>query len=192
LLDGYFDHRPAVRHKEILWLLGRGARIYGAASMGALRAAEMDQLGMIGIGAIYRAYARGSLTGDDEVALIHALGDHGWRALSVPLVNVRATLCRALRLQVLRPSEARDVHLSAKSMHYSDRCWTSVLAALPSGRLAGFRTWVRDGSVDQKRSDALSCVRSALFDIVERPSPTPAPVRTAYLDALATECGVLL
>ena len=29
LVDGYFDHRPAVRHKEILLLLSRGVRVLG-------------------------------------------------------------------------------------------------------------------------------------------------------------------
>ncbi len=36
LIDGYFSQVPAVWHKEILWALHRGVRVYGAASMGAL------------------------------------------------------------------------------------------------------------------------------------------------------------
>ena len=55
IIDGYFNQVPAVWHKEILWAISRGIQVFGAASMGALRAAELDTLGMIGCGEIYRA-----------------------------------------------------------------------------------------------------------------------------------------
>ncbi|RUX68847.1 hypothetical protein EN904_03020 [Mesorhizobium sp. M7A.F.Ca.CA.001.07.2.1] len=50
LIDGLFESGPAVWHKEILFALDAGCRLLGAASMGALRAAECWQFGMIGIG----------------------------------------------------------------------------------------------------------------------------------------------
>ena len=50
ILDGYFERMAAVWHKEILVALGRGIAVYGAASMGALRAAELGPWGMIGVG----------------------------------------------------------------------------------------------------------------------------------------------
>jgi len=92
LIDGVFAMRPAVWHKEILLLLARGFRVIGAASMGALRAAELAPFGMIGVGAIFTAYARGRLTGDDEVAVTHAPVVLGSRPLSLAQVDVRATL----------------------------------------------------------------------------------------------------
>src|SRR5690242_12155833 len=56
LIDGSFAKVPAVRHKEVLWALSRGIAVYGAASMGALRAAELGRFGMRGHGLIYRWY----------------------------------------------------------------------------------------------------------------------------------------
>src|SRR5712664_931827 len=50
LVDGLFFDRLAVHFKEILLALDRGWEVLGAASMGALRAAELDQYGMIGLG----------------------------------------------------------------------------------------------------------------------------------------------
>ena len=44
LIDGQFEDRPAVRHKEILWALAQGIGMIGAASMGALRAAEIARI----------------------------------------------------------------------------------------------------------------------------------------------------
>ena len=71
-IDGVFERVPAVWHKEILFALSEGVHVYGAASMGALRAAELDAFGMRGVGTVYRAYADGVLEDDDEVAVAHA------------------------------------------------------------------------------------------------------------------------
>jgi hypothetical protein len=190
LIDGYFDHRPAVRHKEILLLLSQGARILGAASIGALRAAEMDGFGMAGVGAVYRAYALGRLTGDDEVALVHGTAELDWRALSVPLVDVRATLCGALRCRILNRLEAGALREAAAAIHYVDRSWEEILQSKPvsAGASERLRRWLPDGAVSLKRSDAIECLRAAARPAAA--SPTPAPVRTVFLDLLARECGL--
>ncbi|MET8826308.1 TfuA-like protein [Streptomyces sp. NPDC004610] len=97
IVDGYFHQTGSVRHKEILALLGSGVRVLGAASMGALRAAELDRFGMLGVGGVYADYRDGRLEADDEVTLLHSPGADGYRALSEPLVCVRATLAAAVR-----------------------------------------------------------------------------------------------
>jgi hypothetical protein len=191
LIDGYFDHRPAVRHKEILLLLSQGVRMFGASSIGALRAAEMHGFGMTGVGAIWRAYARGTIEGDDEVALIHASAERDWRALSVPLVDVRATLCRARRETVLRADEARALLRAAAAIHYIDRTWHLVLAG--SGlaeRLGAFAAWLRTNEVSQKNLDAKACIRAALRGANATAFERPRLVRSVFLDALARDCGL--
>jgi hypothetical protein len=186
LIDGYFDHRPAVRHKEILYHLAAGTRIYGAASIGALRAAEMDAFGMVGVGAIYGAFRRGSLTGDDEVALIHTPAERGWRALSMPMVDVRATLAAARRARIVAASEARALLEAAAAFHYVDRDWPAVLARAPH---PAFAAWLPSGAVDLKRRDATACLSLALSGTHPAP-PRPEFVRTIFFDALAKEVGV--
>lgn len=94
LLDGYYYAVPAVTHKELLYALEAGVRVLGAASLGALRAAEMASFGMEGVGEVYDAFASGALDGDDEVAVVHLGADRGYRATSVALVEVRAALER--------------------------------------------------------------------------------------------------
>lgn len=192
LIDGYFDHRPAIRHKEILLLLSRGVRIFGSSSIGALRAAEMQGFGMIGVGAVFGAYARGTIHGDDEVALIHAGADRDWRPLSIPLVDVRATLCRARRRDIIGREEARALLKAAASIHYIDREWRSVCAEAGGG--AGgraFENWLDKGAVSQKHDDALACMRAAIEQSAVE-GGRPQLVRTCFLDALARECGVTL
>ena len=193
LIDGYFDHRPAVRHKEILLLLSEGVSVYGAASIGALRAAEMAAFGMIGIGAIYQAYASGRIVGDDEVALVHAPAEWDWRPLSVPLVDVRATLCRALRERAVEAESARALIGAARALHYIDRTWDELIrsAALPSSKSDRLRDWVTRNQVDQKAIDARACLKAAAA-AAEAPKGAPPPmVRTRYVDALARERGAM-
>ncbi|MEV7304560.1 TfuA-like protein [Streptomyces clavifer] len=71
--------------------MGRGVHVIGAASIGALRAAELAPYGMLGVGSVYAAYHRGDITADDEVAVGQA-PDGQWEALTWPLVNLRSVL----------------------------------------------------------------------------------------------------
>lgn len=191
LVDGYFDHRPAVRHKEILLLLSRGIVVLGASSIGALRAAEMDSLGMIGVGAIYRAYASGRLTADDEVALVHGPAEWGWKPLSLPLVDCRATLHRAVRARILAPQEAREVMHAARSLHYADRDLPALLAitGLKPERRDSLLEWIGRCGSSQKRLDAIACLEAAKRGGFRTPQRPPM-VRTSLVRALAAECGL--
>ena len=96
IIDGYFEHVPSVAHKEVLWAMSRGIHVFGAASLGALRAAELLPFGMEGVGEIHAAYARGDLTDDDEVAVAHGLAAEGYRPVSEAMVNIRETLRRVV------------------------------------------------------------------------------------------------
>src|SRR5690606_13870764 len=69
LVDGQFEDRPPVRHKEIMWAMAQGIVVFGAGSMGAIRAAELHPFGMLGVGLIYRWYRRWPLAPDDAVAI---------------------------------------------------------------------------------------------------------------------------
>ena len=62
IVDGLFESVASVWHKEILLALEDGIAVYGATSMGALRAAELEPFGMIGIGTIFEAYRDGVYT----------------------------------------------------------------------------------------------------------------------------------
>src|ERR1700693_6209837 len=91
IIDGYFQSIPTVRHKEILWAMSRGIHVFGSASIGALRAADLVAFGMVGGGAIFEAYRDGVLEDDDEVAVAHALAENCYRTGSDAMVNIRAT-----------------------------------------------------------------------------------------------------
>lgn len=155
VVDGYFETVPAVWHKEILWAMSRGVRVYGAASMGALRAAELSHYGMVGVGEIFEAFASGALEDDDEVAVLHGPAEDGYRSLSDAMVNVRATLRRAAAGGVIPEATAARLTELAKRTFYQER---SIQRALREGAdldgIDALKRWLPTGRVDQKRIDA--------------------------------------
>lgn len=191
LLDGVFDEIPSIRHKELLMLLGQGVRLFGASSMGALRAAELHRYGMVGVGRIFRAFASGRLTGDDEVALAHAPAEFDWRPLSEPLVNVRATLQKAVRRRILRKDQARALLEAARRVFYRDRTWSGIIGeskgapALAEADLCAFVQWTAAEKVDLKMIDAMESVDLALSRSASPLGRHPMPPATSFTAALA-------
>ncbi|MFL5163208.1 MAG: TfuA-like protein, partial [Microvirga sp.] len=120
LIDGVFESEPSVWHHEILDAIDAGVAVYGGASMGALRAAELHARGMIGVGRIFEWYREGRITDDSEVALLHAGAEHAFRPLTVPLVNVRWAAECAQRQKVLRPAQAQSMVAAAAAIFYQD------------------------------------------------------------------------
>ncbi len=164
IIDGVFDQVPSVWHKEVLWAMSEGIHVFGSASMGALRAAELAAFGMNGVGEIFRAYQNGTLEDDDEVAVIHGTREDGFCALSDAMVNIRQTLLRAEAEGVLSPSARLGLERIAKELGYPERSYVHVLecagqSGLPVCELEAFRSWLPEGKVDQKREDALEMLR---------------------------------
>ena len=92
VIDGYFYSTPSLWHREILMAIDSGISVYGSASLGALRAAELTTYGMKGFGWVYERYLDESIDGDDEVSVLHQENQHRYRQLSIPLVNIRYNL----------------------------------------------------------------------------------------------------
>ena len=158
LIDGNFEHVAPVWHKEILYALTQGVQVFGAASMGALRAAECAPFGMVGIGEICRQYVEGRRVDDADVALIHGPAELGYLPLTLPLVNVDMTLGRLRERQLLPADEVAALGAAAAAVYYKDRTWTTIVerAALPAGTNRTRRAELLAAEfIDQKRIDAL-------------------------------------
>ena len=193
LIDGRFDSCASVWHKELLLLAATGTRVLGAASIGALRAVELDGLGMTGVGSIYRAYRCGLLTGDDEVALIHAPAEFGWRALTIPMVEVRAALCLGVRRKAWSIERAREIREEIHGIHFADRD-TDALAHMFATRprvLQLLLGLLEDPRVALKRRDAVQCIEIALEPPLERTAVPDIPL-TCFVQDLAERMGVSL
>lgn len=160
IIDGYFEGVPSVWHKEILWAIDQGIAVFGAASMGALRAAELQAFGMRGVGTIFEAFRDGLLEDDDEVAIQHGPAEIGYLPLSEPMVNIRATLEHALREGTIERQVSETLSAMAKASFYPERRWRTLLEhasaeGLNNEALKALEAWLPQGRVDQKRLDAL-------------------------------------
>jgi hypothetical protein len=133
IVDGVFHSHPAVGHSEILAALGAGWRIWGLSSMGAIRACEMDGLGMTGFGEVYKQFANDPDFSDDEVTLIHQ-AQEPYLPLSEPLIHIRQFLKQWTAENIITPAQEQHILSYLKNMWYGYRtldCLKKSLLALP-------------------------------------------------------------
>ncbi|MCW2248897.1 hypothetical protein M2352_004557 [Azospirillum fermentarium] len=165
IIDGYFECVPAVWHKEILHALSQGVAVFGAASMGALRAAELHPFGMTGVGAVFEAYRDGRLEDDDEVAVTHGPAELGYPVLSEAMVNMRRTIADAAADRCISPGTSIRLEALAKELPYRERTYGRLLAIAAEvgedpAELARFKSWLPTGRHDQKEEDARLMLRT--------------------------------
>jgi hypothetical protein len=129
-----------------------GIAVFGAVSIGALRAAELDDFGMPGIGWIYEWFRDGVLQEDDEVAVLHGPPELDFMPLTGAVANVRATIADAM----LRGAITRDC--AEEAIHYKERIWETLASEvmkrtprdLPEGLAApcdGIDSSIRSGAM---------------------------------------------
>ncbi|MEU9918906.1 TfuA-like protein [Streptomyces sp. NPDC051001] len=166
LIDGLYHQSPALRHKEILAVLARGVRVIGAASIGALRAAELWPFGMRGVGNVFRSYRNLEIVGDDEVAVGQdpATG----RAVTWPMVNCRYVINLAVNNSLLTGPQATALLDALHAVYYPQRTYAAIRAICRELGVTAFADWIGERRSDDpyfgdiKRSDALAAVRAAL------------------------------
>lgn len=159
LIDGYFETTLSVWHEEILLALDAGIPVYGSASIGALRGAELADFGMIGVGRVYDDFRSGTLQDDDEVAVLHGPAEVDFLPLTDAMVNIRATLARAARRGVLLPETMVQIADAAKALFFKQRTFEAAIRSVlrqgaPQAEIAAFVQALPDVRVDQKRRDA--------------------------------------
>jgi hypothetical protein len=170
IIDGRFDAVPSVRHREIAWAIERGIRVYGAASMGALRAAELADFGMKGVGRVFQWYRDGTLVDDGDVAVVHGPEELDYVQLSTPTVNLEATIQKAVRAGVLDQKLATLVIACARSVNYQTRTLSAVFRSaadrgVPQAILIPLREWIDTGWTDQKRLDSEEMIQVIRHDL---------------------------
>ena len=197
-IDGYFEVTLTVWHKEILWAMAQGIHVYGGASIGALRAAELCSFGMVGVGRVFAAYRDGILTDDDEVAVMHGPEELGYPAVTEAMVNIRATLEHAVAEGIVEGGLASRLTEIGKALFYKERSWEAIFRlatadGLPPRPLADLAAWSRRRQVDQKRADALEMVAAIRAHLAAGVTPLTVSYRfqdTGYHRAAARHATV--
>jgi hypothetical protein len=159
IVDGVFHDSLAVGHVEIRDAIARGFRLWGLSSMGAIRAREMAPLGMRGFGHVYERFCGNDDFQDDEVALLHEPSPP-YRAVSEPLVHLRASIDHLVAQGIVAEGDARDVTRSLKSRWYGERTVPGAVQAIATyargGRARVAQEW-RD--FDRFRVKTIDLVR---------------------------------
>lgn len=159
IIDGIFFDRAAVGHREILSALDAGVKVVGGASMGALRASELDTHGMIGVGKVYEWYRDGVIESDDEVAV--STNPDTFEPISVPLVNIRETLKAALESGLVSKEEHDGLLKLAINTYYPDRSYLGLvkeaakMGLIPEEKKKSILDFCTGNEVDVKRGDAV-------------------------------------
>jgi hypothetical protein len=163
-IDGALEQAERMPLAELRAALARpGVLLFGGASMGAVRAVQLERAGMRGVGRVFRLLRRRVLSSSDEVFLLHAPGSLRFRPLTIPLVNIRFTMRRLRRARQIAGDEEEALVAYMQDVPWFDRDRHALAAAVyrtcggaRSGRvLQSFDRLYRD----VKREDAMAvCV----------------------------------
>jgi hypothetical protein len=193
LIDGYFGDVPSVWHKEILFAMKMGVRVFGSSSIGALRAAELHQFGMVGFGWVYRAYRRGILQDDDEVCVLHAVPELHFEALSEAMVNIRYSLRRMSRLGLITRQAELSIVAFLKDVHFSKRDISAIRNAFEREfGIAGAEKFALydKAKVDIKTLDAELMLNAVLSGVaLKRNDEWELPVTNHWLSQFLIQNG---
>jgi hypothetical protein len=126
LVDGVFlqDYPPTPI--EVYQLARRdGVLLAGAASLGALRAVELEKFGMVGIGRVFNLYKTGRIDADDEVAVTFADGD--FHIQSEAMVDIRYNLFLARKKGVISEQTKKALARVAKRTYFPHRNYPDII-----------------------------------------------------------------
>lgn len=168
---------------EVMAALGAGMPVYGAAAVGAMWAAELEALGMIGVGFVFEQYKRGALQHVGEILLAHGSGSSGYSPSSESLVNIWATLDQATLDGVISAASCDSFRRLARELPVPLRTYTNLIQrastrgfdALP---VAALERYLRSHlPVNHQRRDALMMLTKMRDDVQGSEEHTPSSPR---------------
>jgi TfuA protein len=164
LVDGLFlqDYPPTPI--EVYQLLSnKNFHVVGGASIGALRAIELEKFGMVGIGKIFELFRNGTTDADDEVAVTFHQGA-GECIQSEAMVDIRFNLFVACRKKIITERVKRIIARTAKSTYFPHRNYTDIVeqarSRFPeySKQLDSFSIYINENRLSLKEHDAIKVV----------------------------------
>jgi hypothetical protein len=163
LVDALFlqDYPPSPIEVYQL-MLNKNILLFGAASLGALRAVELEKFGMIGIGKIFELYKKGKLTADDEVAVTFIEGEH--QLQSEAMIDIRFNLFLAYKSGIINVITKKTLAKIAKSIYFPYRNYTNIIDQTEkqypalSHDLQSFRTYIMKNRQSLKERDTIKLI----------------------------------
>jgi hypothetical protein len=141
-----------------------GVLLVGAASLGALRAVELEKFGMVGIGKIFRLYKTGKLNADDEVAVTFS-SEGDYQLQSEAMVDIRYNLYLAHKKGFIGEKAKTLLVKLAKEIYFPHRKYTYILEEARSkypmleSEINSFDSYIRSNRKSLKEMDAIKLVK---------------------------------
>jgi TfuA protein len=165
VVDGVFlqDYPPTPI--EVYHLVRKkGVLLAGAASLGALRAVELEKFGMIGIGKIFQLYKTGKLNADDEVAVTFASEDD-YQLQSEAMIDIRYNLYLAHKKGFIGEKAKSLLVKLAKDIYFPHRKYAFILEEARSkypmleSEINSFGRYITSNRKSLKEMDAIRLVK---------------------------------
>jgi len=163
LVDGLFlQDYPPTPIEVFQLLIKKNILVLGAASLGALRAVELEKYGMIGIGKIFELYKNNKIAADDEVAVTFA--EDTQLIQSEAMIDIRYNLFIALKKGVIDEYTKRAAAKVAKSIYFPNRNYEDIIDETKrlypslSDYLESFRSYISKYRQSLKEHDAIKLV----------------------------------
>ena len=141
-----------------------GVLLVGAASLGALRAVELEKFGMVGIGKIFQLYKTGKVNADDEVAVTFA-SEGDYQLQSEAMIDIRYNLYLAHKKGVINEKAKSMLVRLAKEIYFPHRKYTYILEEarnrypILESEINSFGSYIRSNRKSLKEMDAIRLVK---------------------------------
>jgi hypothetical protein len=141
-----------------------GVLLVGAASLGALRAVELEKFGMVGIGKIFQLYKTGKVNADDEVAVTFA-SEGDYQLQSEAMIDIRYNLYLAHKKEVISEKAKSVLVKLAKEIYFPHRKYTYILEEAKNrypvleSEINSFDSYIRSNRKSLKEIDAIKLVK---------------------------------
>jgi hypothetical protein len=166
LVDGVFlqDYPPTPI--EVYQLARKqGVLLAGAASLGALRAVELEKFGMVGIGRVFQLYRSGRINADDEVAVTFAPEEESYGLQSEAMIDIRYNLYLAYKKSIISRQAKVAIARVAKGIYFPHRNYAHIIEEAkkkhPSleGEIDLFKGYIASNRKSLKEIDAIKLVK---------------------------------
>ena len=125
LIDGVFlqDYPPTPI--EVFQVVNKNNfQVYGASSLGALRAVELEKFGMNGYGQVFEIFKKNIINSDDEVAVTF---DNSYNLLSEAMIDIRYNLFLAFKKGIIDKETKQLITRTAKKIYFPFRSYENIV-----------------------------------------------------------------
>lgn len=164
LVDGMFMQDYPPTPIEVYQLVAKkNIIVVGAASLGALRAVELERFGMIGVGKIFELYRTGKVNADDEVAV--TFDETSYKLQSEAMIDIRFNLFLAEKRGIISTHIRKMLSHVAKKVYFPLRNYNDILDYLVKStpeyadQFEVFRSYISSNRVSLKELDTIKLIK---------------------------------